>query len=288
MKKILLFATIIGICTACGSKTKKETEERIITVTIEPLRYFTEAIVGDKFTVISMVPKGVSPETYDPTPRQLVELGKSNIYFRIGHIGFEIAWMDRLIQNNSHLQVFDTSRGVNFVRSAGHYHGDHFHAGGIEPHIWNSAENARIISKNILDALLKIDRENEVFYKERYEALLKKIDDVDKSIQNILDEGADKAFMIYHPALTYYAREYSLHQISIEEEGKEPSASHLKELIEVSKFENVKVIFIQPEFDQRNAEMIAQQTGTKIIPINPLSYDWEKEMLHIAQSLKHE
>lgn len=288
MKRILLFATIIAIFAACGNKTKKQIGERIITVTIEPLRYFTEAIAGDKFTVMSIVPKGVSPETYDPTPRQLVDLGKSEVYLRIGYIGFETTWMDRLIQNNPHLLVFDTSVGVDLIRSAGHYHGDHFHAGGVEPHIWNSTKNARIISKNILVALTKIDRDNETYYMERYGALLQKIEEIDKKIQDILKVGADTAFMIYHPALTYYAHEYSLHQISIEEGGKEPSAAHLKELIEVSKFENVRVIFIQPEFDQRNAEMIAQQTGTEIIPINPLSYDWEKEMLHIAQSLKHE
>jgi ABC-type metal ion transport system, periplasmic component/surface adhesin len=288
MKKIFFFAMIIVLLSACGNKTKKQTEERIITVTIEPLRYFTDAIVGDKFTVRSMVPKGVSPETYDPTPRQLVELGESEVYLRIGYIGFEVSWMDRLMRNNPHLLTFDTSAGIDLIRDAGHFHGDHFHEGGVEPHVWNSALNARIIAKNILDAVIKIDRENEVYYFGRYEALIKKIDDTDKAVQDILKENADKAFMIYHPALTYFAREYSLHQISIEEGGKEPSAAHLKELIELSKFENVRIIFIQPEFDERNAEMIAKETGTKTVPINPLSYDWEKEILHIAQSLKHE
>ncbi|NDV57591.1 metal ABC transporter solute-binding protein, Zn/Mn family [Bacteroides sp. 519] len=288
MKKLLLFVTLIALFTACGSRAKKESDERTITVTIEPLRYFTEAIVGDKFSVISMVPKGVSPETYDPTPRQLVDLGKSEVYFRIGHIGFEVSWMDRLLQNNPHLLVFDMSKGVNLIRGTGHHHGDHYHAGGVEPHIWNSAVNARIIARNILTALIKIDRNNEAYYVQRYEELIKKIDETDQTVQCILKENADTAFMIYHPALTYFAHEYSLHQICIEEDGKEPSAAHLKNLIEISKFEHVRVIFVQPEFDERNAEMIAQQTDTKIIPINPLSYDWEKEMIHIAQSLKHE
>ena len=85
--------------------------------------------------------------------------------------------------------------------------------------------------------------------------------------------------MIYHPALSYFARDYGLHQISIEEGGKEPSPAHLKALIDLCQAEDVRVIFVQPEFDKRNAETIAQQTGTKVIPINPLSYDWEEEML---------
>lgn len=288
MKRIFFLIIILPFLVSCNNKTKKESEERIITVTIEPLRYFTEAIAGDKFTVVSMVPKGLSPETYDPTPRQLVSLGESEAYFRIGYIGFETSWMDRLIQNNQHLQVFDTSKGVELIRSQGHYHGDHFHAGGVEPHIWNSTVNGRIIAGNILDALCKLDKENELFYRERHSALLQVINDTDETIRNLLKGDADHAFMIYHPALTYFARDYNLHQICIEEEGKEPSAAHLKSLIEVSKFEEVKVIFIQPEFDQRNAELIAKQTGTKVVPINPLAYEWVEEMIHTARSLTHE
>ena len=91
--------------------------------------------------------------------------------------------------------------------------------------------------------------------------------------------------MIYHPALSYFARDYGLHQISIEEGGKEPSPAHLKRLIDFARKEGVRVIFVQPEFDRRNAEIIARETGTQIVPINPLSYDWEVEMLKIAENL---
>ena len=91
--------------------------------------------------------------------------------------------------------------------------------------------------------------------------------------------------MSYNMTLSYFARDYGLHQISIEEGGKEPSPAHLKDLIDVCQAENVGVIFVQPEFDKRNAETIAQQTGTKVVPINPLSYDWEEEMLNVAKAL---
>jgi zinc transport system substrate-binding protein len=92
--------------------------------------------------------------------------------------------------------------------------------------------------------------------------------------------------MIYHPSLSYYARDYDLQQICIEEGGKEPSPAHLKELIKRCKTEKVHVIFIQPEFDRRNAETIAKETGTTIIPINPLSYNWEEEMIKVAKSMR--
>lgn len=103
--------------------------------------------------------------------------------------------------------------------------------------------------------------------------------------QTLATPGADHAFMIYHPALSYFARDYGLHQIPIEAGGKEPSPAHLKALIDTCKDEKVHVIFVQPEFDRRNAELIAKQTGTRVVDINPLSYDWEAEMMHTAKSL---
>ncbi|NDV80662.1 metal ABC transporter solute-binding protein, Zn/Mn family [Bacteroides sp. 51] len=289
MKTIIKLTAVLLIISfsACTGQSKKETKERVITVTIEPQRYFTEAIAGDRFTVVSMVPKGSSPETYDPTPKQLVSLGESEAYFRIGHIGFEVAWMERLMKNAPHTQVFDLSKGIEFIHGPGHAHGDHYHVGGVDPHTWNSAINAKIMANNIFQALCTLDKENEAHYLARYDSLVHRIERTDSVVFHMLKENdeADHAFMIYHPALSYFARDYGLHQICIEEGGKEPSPAHLKELIEISKFEDVRVIFVQPEFDQRNAEIIAKETGTKIVSINPLSYDWEEEMIHIAKSL---
>lgn len=277
---ILVFAS-------CNGQHKKSVNERIITVTIEPQRYFTEAIAGDKFTVVSMVPKGSSPETYDPTPRQLVSLGESEAYFRTGHIGFEVSWMERLMKNAPHTQVFDLSKGIELIHEPGYVHGDHYHAGGVDPHTWNSTINAKIIANNIFKALCILDKENEGYYLARYDTLIHQIERTDSIIFDVLkkNDEADHAFMIYHPALSYFARDYGLHQICIEEGGKEPSPSHLKELIEISKFENVRVIFVQPEFDKRNAGIVARETGTEVVSINPLSYYWEEEMIHIAKSL---
>ena len=91
--------------------------------------------------------------------------------------------------------------------------------------------------------------------------------------------------MIYHPALSYFARDYGLHQYSIEDGGKEPSPAHMKQLMDLCKSEHIEVIFVQPEFDKRNAETIARQTGTKVVAINPLSYDWQTEMVNVAKAL---
>ena len=275
---------LIRLCLSACKPSAQSEQKPTITVTLEPLRYFTEAIAGDQYQVVSMVPKGSSPETYDPTPQQLVALNKSQAYFRIGHIGFEQTWMDRLASNSPQLKFFDTSEGINLIRTAGHQHGDHYHAGGMEPHVWNSANNAIILAENIYHALCKLDVSHQSYYKERLDSLKQAIQQTDQTIRELLQK-ADRTFLIYHPALSYFARDYGLKQISIEEEGKEPSPAQLKTLIETCRKENIHVIFVQQEFDIRNAQLIADELGVTIIPINPLSYDWPSEMINVAKAL---
>ena len=284
MKKLIYILTLF-ILSACGNTTQKS-EKPILTVTLEPLRYFTEAIAGDNYEVVSMVPKGSSPESYDPTPQQLVNLSKSQAYFRIGYIGFEQAWMKKLEANCPNMKVYDTSKGIDLIRDKGHWHGDHFHEGGVEPHVWNSTQNALIIADNIYQALCELDSTHKEDYQKRLDVLKETIRQTDANVRTLL-ENADSTFLIYHPALSYFARDYGLKQVSIEEGGKEPSPAQLKTLIETCRNENVHTIFVQQEFDQRNAQLIANELGVNIVSINPLSYDWVKEMIRIAEALKH-
>ena len=284
MKKLIYILTLF-ILSACGNTTQKS-EKPILTVTLEPLRYFTEAIAGDNYEVVSMVPKGSSPESYDPTPQQLVNLSKSQAYFRIGYIGFEQAWMKKLEANCPNMKVYDTSKGIDLIRDKGHWHGDHFHEGGVEPHVWNSTQNALIIADNIYQALCELDSTHKEDYQKRLDVLKQTIRQTDANVRTLL-ENVDSTFLIYHPALSYFARDYGLKQVSIEEGGKEPSPAQLKALIETCRNENVHTIFVQQEFDQRNAQLIANELGVNIVSINPLSYDWVKEMIRIAEALKH-
>ena len=284
MKKLIYILTLF-ILSACGNTTQKS-EKPILTVTLEPLRYFTEAIAGDNYEIVSMVPKGSSPESYDQTPQQLVNLSKSQAYFRIGYIGFEQAWMKKLEANCPNMKVYDTSKGIDLIRDKGHWHGDHFHEGGVEPHVWNSTQNALIIADNIYQALCELDSTHQEDYQKRLDVLKQTIRQIDANVHTLL-ENADSTFLIYHPALSYFARDYGLKQVSIEEGGKEPSPAQLKALIETCRNENVHTIFVQQEFDQRNAQLIANELGVNIVSINPLSYDWVKEMIRIAEALKH-
>ena len=281
---MLLFC--ISLFYSCTNQQKSI--EPTLTVTIEPLRYFTETIVGDKFQVVSMVPDGTSPETYDPTPQQLVALTKSSAYLRIGHIGFEQSWIKKLQENTPNLPFYDTSVGIDLIHATcshsdnniGHHHN------GIEPHTWNSTRNACIIADNIYQAVSELDPNNATFYKNRLDSLKQIINQTNTEVQKLL-ATADTTFLIYHPALTYFARDYGLTQISIEEAGKEPSPSHLQQLIKTCQKNGTKIIFVQKEFDVHNAQMIAKEIGVEVVPINPLNYHWQEEMILIAKSLSH-
>lgn len=305
----LLFAfSSLLLLTSCG---RRQLEERIISVTIEPQRYFAEQIAGDRFMIHCVVPAGQSPETYDPTPQQMVGIGQSEAYLRIGSIGFELAWMEAIQQNNPQMPVFDLSEGMPLLKGEAeeahtpqhaegehhssaeehaHHHGEgeahhHHHHGGVDPHIWSSVQGARIIAKNTLAALRTLDPLHAEEFEANYQQMIAKIDSTEAVVNGLLRPLTHRAFIIYHPALTYFAAENGLEQLCIEMEGKEPSPSQLKALVKAALSHQAKVVFVQQEFDQKNAELIAQETGCQLTGINPLAYDWSREIIRIAKAL---
>lgn len=281
MKHLLILFTILTLISCRqGSRQKQQADTPpVITVTIEPLRNWTEAIAGNRFQVVSMVPKGSSPETYDPTPQQLADLTHSRAYLSTGYLGFEQTWHERLKQNAPHLTFFELSQGIDLIYS-------HSHTPGVEPHLWMSVVNARIIVRNICTSLCSLAPSHQAEFRHRTDSLCRQLDKLDSYLRSFLSASdADSTFLIYHPALSYFARDYGLRQISIEADGKEPSAAQLKSVIDQCKREMVSVIFVQPEFDQRNAKLIAKEIAAIIVSINPLDYHWEQEMRNIAEHL---
>jgi zinc transport system substrate-binding protein len=283
MNKIspLSFLILTLLCTTCSDKIGRE---NTIIVTIEPQRYFAEQLVDTSFLVVSMVAPGISPETYDPNPAQIAQIAHSKAYFCIGHIGFEEVWIDNLKKNNPGLLFYDNSKGIDWIvpenNTTRHSHPD--------PHTWTSPQEALIIARNMFDALLEIDPANQVFYQANLENLLRKIEETDRTIRSYLDNSSQKAFIIYHPTLTYFARYYGLTQYVMEVDGKEPTPEQLKKLVDLVKEKNLKTIFIQQEFDRKNAEFLAREAGCRLVVINPLSYNWCDEMVTIAKSLSDE
>ncbi len=289
MRNYILLSLVLLFVVSCNSSTKNGS---VISVTIEPQRYFAEKIVGDNFAVNTIVPAGTSPETYDPTPSQMVALGKSTLYFKVGYLGFEQAWGKTLEENNADVKVVNTSNEIILIEGDDHileigehqHHDGHDHS-GIDPHTWSSPKSALIMAENMLNALVAADVENQKMYRDNFVTLRKEIIATDKRIEALLRDAPVKSFIIYHPALGYLARDYNLTQYSIEFEGKSPSPQQLKQMIDFAHEKGIKTIFVQKGFDMKNAESLAKEVDASIHSIDPLSYNWSEELIKIAEIL---
>lgn len=259
--------------TAC----REEAERCTITVTIEPLAWMVSELSAGTLPVQSMVPAGASPETYEPTPRQMVELAHSPLYIKVGQIGFETTWMSRLKANAPQLSVVDASAGVKYIEST---------MGVEDPHTWMSCTNARIMARNIHAALAAQYPEQRSVFDRGLDRLISKIDSVDREVRTALNGSSQHSFVIYHPALTYFAHDYHLLQLPMEEEGREPNAASIAQLIENAKTSHVQTIFVQRQFSPRNTVAIRTATGARAVEINPLDHDWPSQMLHVANQLR--
>ena len=279
---IFSFALISGL-TGC-QQTSENKEKDIITVSILPYQYFVEKIAGNLFTCEVMIPPGASPASYEPTPRQVMNLSNSKLYLLSGYLAYEQNWVKNFKANLPNLEFYNTSQGLNLIKNEIKNHDDHDH-GPIEPHVWTSPQNVKIISQNIADALIKIKPENKSIFLKNLEQFHKEIDSIDFTINQLLMAKTNRSFIIYHPALTYFAHDYKLTQIPIEQEGKEPSVKHIRAVADFAIENKIKVILIQKQFNKEEAKTLEQEIGGEIVEIDPLAFDWENEMIFIAKQL---
>lgn len=282
---IWIFLISIGILMIlCCRNTATKPEKQIITVSILPQKYFVEKIAGDKFLVNVMVPPGANHENYDPSPEQVINLSKTSLYFRIGNIEFENVWIPRFVDNYPELKVINLSRGLHLISNTDESHEGHHH-GQTDPHTWMSPVNVKGIAKNILEALVEFDMENESFYLTNYNLFIAELDSLNDRIVEILQHKKSDGFIIYHPAMTYFARDFGLKQFALEVDGKSPSAFHIRAIIDIAKKEDIRIILVQKQFDKTKAETIAGETGAVVTEIDPLNENWEQEIMDITNKL---
>ncbi len=281
MKKIIvLFSFVCSLVSA----------DVAVAVSIIPQKSFVEAIGGDRVKVSVMVQPGDSPHTYEPKPSQMVAITKADAYFTIG-VEFEKSWMERIKAQNSSMKLFDLSNGIIKIPIVEHHHegeSEHHHEDeeNLDPHIWVSPANVRIIAKNIYEALVKLDAQNSNYYKQRYEHFLQSIDAADKEIREILAKTPKGAkFMVFHPSWGYFARDYNLEQLAIEAEGKNPKPQQIAHLIDEAKEEQVHAVFTSPEFSDIAAKQIAKEVGIPVLKISPLASNWSENLITLAQAI---
>lgn len=294
MNKFILLIIVSVLLASCKGKPG---DSRMVSVSILPQKYFVERIAGDYLKVNVMVPPGMNPATYDLNTGQLRDLYDSKIYFAVGHLPFENAHLYPALKGHEEIELINHSTKLHLIAGScshdhsGHgeecdHHGHHEH--GVDPHIWLSPGYAHSICLDILHALNRAYPEKKEVFEENSQKLLADIATLGENLKSALAEKEQRSFLIYHPALTYLARDYEMEQISIENDGKEPGPAHLKEIIDEVKKENIHVIFIQEQFDVENAHAVAKATGCKVIQIDPLNANWLEEMNKLVTIFKEE
>lgn len=286
MKKLLLVLVLAITLASCDSKKNAhKMPAEVLTVSILPQRTFVEKIAGDDFEVNVLIPPGASPAAYTLLPSQLKDISRSTIWFRIGYIGFEHSWKDKIAQANSNMKVVNISEGLDLIADKIEQHGDHVHIDGVDPHVWLSPVMAKQLAKRILDELIDLKPEKTVEYKANYMRFVKECDQLNIDLKSKLKDYAGRKFIVFHPSLSYYAREYGLDQYSLESGGKEPTPQHLKMVVDMAKKENIKIVYIQSEFDREHARVFADEIGGEIIQVWPLNPEWEENLRHMTELL---
>lgn len=261
-----------------------------IVVSIPPQKTFVQKIAKDKAEITVMVEPGNSPHSYEPKPSQMVSISKADLYFSIG-VEFEDAWLDRFTSQNPKLKIANMNHEVPKIPMAAHqhksaHHTPQHHHDTTDPHTWTSPKNVTIMAKNIYQTLAQIDPENEPFYKSNLDIFIKEIQNTDAQIKNALKDVKPKSkFMVFHPSWGYFAHEYDLVQLAVEIEGKNPKPKEIIDIINEAKEENVRVIFTQPEFSDKSAQIIAKETNTLVKKISPLDPNWSQNLITIAHEI---
>ena len=271
---------LIALIPLLYSPDKVWAEPIPVFVSIVPQKYFVERIGGEQVNVEVMVKSGESPATFNPNPKKMSLLSQSQLYFSIG-VPFETIWIDRIKSIHPNLQFVPLHDKVLTV----HEHGTHHPLSTRDPHIWTSPAKVKVIAQKIKDTLSHAKPEKEKYFEDNLQAFFHDLNLLDKDIRAILGKSDNRRFMVFHPAWSYFAKDYGLEQIAIEHQGKEPGARKLQKIIEEGKRLGIKVIFVQKQFSLSIAESIAKMVGATVREMDPLAEDYLGNMRRTATAI---
>ncbi|GLR64001.1 metal ABC transporter solute-binding protein, Zn/Mn family [Marinospirillum insulare] len=257
-------------------------------VSILPQKGWVEALAGDWVDVEVMVPPGQSPAIYELSPQKMAQLNQAALYFSIG-VPFEETWLPRMKESSPKVLFVDAVAGIERQPIANHLAA--IPADRLPPperrdrHVWLSPELLKPQLANMRTALINLLPEKAELIDANYQAYLQKLETLQADMQAMLQPVAGHSFMVFHPAWGYLAEEFNLRQIPIERDGKEPSPRQLTELVALGQRENVRVIFVQSQFNQSAARSIADALDAEILHLDPLAEDFIANMHLIAEVL---
>jgi len=279
---------------ACARTEDAAPDARLpVYVGVPPIADFVEQIGGEQVTVGVLVEAGQSPHFFEPTPRQMAALSKAKVYFSID-LPFERRIIEKMAPTYPELKFVDSSESV--ARRIMNEHGElerpeHEKDGApvdgeLDPHIWMSPLLAKEIAANICEGLIGVDPANADFYKKNLEVFQHELDELHERIARQLAALRGRTLMVFHPAFGYFAETYGMRQAAVETGGREPSARQLRDLIERARRENVRVIFVQPQFPAGAAEAVAREIDGVVVQIDPLARGYMQNLERIADKIE--
>jgi zinc transport system substrate-binding protein len=258
------------------------TQAASIFVSVPPLIPVLKALDTDN-QVESLVTAGYSPATYSPTPRQLVALSNADIFVRSG-LPYEAAWMSRIKAVNPSILVVDLRDGVDLLEH--HHHEGHDEHEDTDPHLWTDPALVANQLDKLAQALIKLTPDRESVIAKNHLSYQQQLLDIDNQIRTLLAPYSNNTFYVYHPAWSYFAKRYQLNQVSLERGGKDFGPHALEHVLEASRHNTHRVLFVQPQFDRRLAQRVADEIHGHVVTIDPLSEAYPNNLLDAATALK--
>jgi len=265
-----------------------------VVVSIPPQAYLAERIGGESVQVQVLLAAGQEPHTFEPTPKQVMALGRADLYLLVGTLPFETRIAKKLRDARPGLAVVNTSRGVTLRELEEHgHHGaaeDEGREAGehrVDPHIWLGPQEIAVQARNIAAALTTASPAHAEGYAANLRAFEKDLGAVDARLRKALLPCKGKTVFVFHPAFGYFLNTYQIEERPVEIHGKSPTPKQLRRLIHEAKEEGVKVLFVQPQFDKKSAEAVAKAIGGAVVPMDPLARDVLSSLDAIAAGVMH-
>lgn len=278
---IMSILVALIILSSCSSGNVKPESGKITVYTSFYTMYdFTMKIGGDKVNVINMVPAGMEPHEWEPSPKDIAGLSKASLFIYSG-AGME-SWAGKVLEsiNNDNLIAVETSKQIPLEKSEhSHEHegteqdeeGSH-DSHEYDPHVWLNPMYAKIQMKAIKDALVQADPENSRYYEENFNYYAEKLDQLDKKYKEAASSFSRKEIVVSHAAYGYLCSAYGLEQLALEgtASGSEPDSGTMGKIIDFVTEHDVKVIFYDGFSSSKVADQVARETGARTAVLNPL------------------
>ena len=279
MKKSLIIITLlIFVLSLTGCKqNNKSPQKPAVAVSIAPQATFLEKICGDTVSSVTMIPAGASAENYELTPKEITAFAGADIYFTIGIPAEENGILPNIPKTT---KIVDLAEKVDTVYPCLTV-GDE-----RDPHIWLSPKRAIVMVKAMKEELSSLLPENSAFYSQNAKNYIEELEALDRQIKATLKESANKSFFIFHPAYGYFADDYSLNMIALEEHGHEATAKELATLTDKALSLKIKTVFCQEEAAIKQAQTFAKEIGARVEILKPLSPDYINELQKTATLMK--